>query len=262
MFQKETRKKLIKQNWLEIKQGDSNAYQTLKRFRDQSKDAIDDLSLVANKLPDNTLDEIFTSKKLEPFVLNILGVGPSRGKIKSSRNSTKRRTRIAAMLVEKCIDFCITQYDSLLSESPVLTGPTIRQLRESAAICTDIARKLELDDLRNQEKDENLSYLLNWDSISESDSKRLTQYLVDETNWPYDLLEIKKSPDNKTLSCLFGLVDFDGNIIVEIKIAHDEESAEVIFTNIHDIDPLVFPKKSKLIIRKVLDHRYLYKKGD
>ena len=111
---------------------------------------------------------------------------------------------------------------------------------------------------RNQEKKENLDFLFNWDSISETGNKRLAQYLIDESGWPYDLLEVRKSPNDRSLSCLFGLEDFDGNLNVEIKISHDEQSAEVIFTEIHDTDVL---KESKLIIKKKLDERYVYRKG-
>ena len=50
----------------------SNPSQLLKRVREQSNQAIKDLTLVAENLEEEQLQEIFTSEKLAPLILAIL----------------------------------------------------------------------------------------------------------------------------------------------------------------------------------------------
>ena len=49
-----------------------NPYQDLKRVRDRSNLAIRDLTLIAEKMDEKQLQEVFTEKKLEPLIRILL----------------------------------------------------------------------------------------------------------------------------------------------------------------------------------------------
>lgn len=50
----------------------SNPSQFLKRVKQQSTQAIKDLTLIAENLEPNQIDDVFTAKNLEPFIRTIL----------------------------------------------------------------------------------------------------------------------------------------------------------------------------------------------
>jgi hypothetical protein len=63
MLRKDTKKRIQSRKW----ENHSNKNQMFKRIKDQTDDAITDLTLIAEKLPEDRLEQIFTEKKLEPF---------------------------------------------------------------------------------------------------------------------------------------------------------------------------------------------------
>ena len=68
MLGKATRKRISSKKMLDQK----NPYQDLKRIREKCNLAIKDLTLVAKKLDEKQLEEIFTSEKLAPLMEAIL----------------------------------------------------------------------------------------------------------------------------------------------------------------------------------------------
>ena len=68
MLSESTRKRIKERKTLKH----SNPSQFLKRVKDQSNDAIKDLTLIAKNLEEEHLEEIFTAKQLESLVLTIL----------------------------------------------------------------------------------------------------------------------------------------------------------------------------------------------
>ena len=68
MLSKSSRKRIKERNTLKH----SNPSQFLKRVKQQSSDAIKDLTLIAKNFEEVHLEEIFTAKQLESLVLTIL----------------------------------------------------------------------------------------------------------------------------------------------------------------------------------------------
>lgn len=74
MLSKKTRKRVQEHNWNEH----SNTSQFFQRLKQQADTAINDLTLLASKLDEKQLQEIFTVKKLEPFIRALIRVGKDR----------------------------------------------------------------------------------------------------------------------------------------------------------------------------------------
>ena len=68
MLGKPTRKRISSKKMLD----QANPYQDLKRIREKCNQAIKDLTLVAKKLDEKQLEEIFTAGKLAPLMAAIL----------------------------------------------------------------------------------------------------------------------------------------------------------------------------------------------
>src|SRR5215210_4991305 len=97
------RRQLNEQNWLSIIEEDSNATQTWKRLRDKAIIAINDLKLLAEKLPDDKQEEIFNKLAIDKLVNSILF--PLRKDFDYDEYDS-RRTGLAALLAEKGIRKC------------------------------------------------------------------------------------------------------------------------------------------------------------
>lgn len=63
MLRMSIRKRIKSQKW----ENHSNKNQMFKRIKEQTDDAISDLTLIAEKLPEDRLEQIFTEEKLQPL---------------------------------------------------------------------------------------------------------------------------------------------------------------------------------------------------
>lgn len=137
MLGKPLRKKLSKQNWLKATRTDSNKYQTWSRLRSHVNLALDDLSLLAEHLPNDKQEEIFTYQRVHPLIKKIL-LQPSWETNHDDKDF--RRTYLAAEIAEECISKCIKQYKKIEPDE-VLARPLLEKLQESIEVCKHIALK-------------------------------------------------------------------------------------------------------------------------
>ena len=137
MLGKPLRKKLANQTWLDATRTDSNRYQTWTRLRTHVTSALDDLSLLAEHLPNDKQGELFTYERIHPLIKKIL-MQP----IWETNNDDKdfRRTYLAAEIAEECISKCIRQYKRIEPDQ-VLAKPLLDKLQESIEVCKHIAQK-------------------------------------------------------------------------------------------------------------------------
>jgi hypothetical protein len=163
MLEKVTRKELLKHNWLDYARNHSNSSVALKRFRDQAQRAINDLALFAEKLPEETQQEIFNYSNTNMLFSAILKGGPD-GQDSSQYNA--RRTELAALLVRRGSYFCIEQYESKIETSSILNKSNINNLKNSIDICDTIAFKTKLQEIRSVEPKDRI-FLFNWSKIEE-----------------------------------------------------------------------------------------------
>jgi hypothetical protein len=166
MLPKPTRRKLIVHTWVEIARRDSNRYQTLHRLQRNAIMAIKDLTLIAQKLPDEAQREIFSYTNIKKFTSAILKenelvVGNSTSMV------DVRRIELAALLVRLGIWICIEQYQTKIEQDSDLNDLTINHLLRARDICNAISFKMRLPQVKEEAEKEDLIYLFNWNRIKE-----------------------------------------------------------------------------------------------
>jgi hypothetical protein len=244
MLPKPTRRKLIEHTWVEIARRDSNPYQTLHRLQRNAIMAINDLTLIAQKLPDEAQREIFSYtniKKLTSAILeNELVVG------NSSTMVDVRRIELAALLVRLGIWICIEQYQTKIEQDSDLNDLTINHLLRARDICNAISFKMRLPHVEEEAEKEDLIYLFNWNRIKEvheskvfeikgGDTQKFVRllsdiYCVGSNTSPADVINtisFDQSQNEPDSNILFEFTDLYGNqchgsmyLFIEKKIAH------------------------------------------
>ncbi len=166
MFTKPTRRKLIEHTWVEIARKDSNPYQTLHRLQRMAITAMNDLTLFAQRLPDEAQKEIFSYTNIKKLTSAILGENEL-----ILGNSTPivdvRRIELAALLVRLGIWICIEQYRTKIEQDSDLNDLTINHLLRARDICNAISFKMRLPQVEEEAEKEDLIYLFNWNRIKE-----------------------------------------------------------------------------------------------
>src|SRR5918996_3441948 len=160
MLSKSMRKKLNEHSWLWIEKQESNPSQTWQRLKKQSVTAIYDLTLLANKLPEDKQEEIFSPNRIEDLIAQIIYIGFFS---QSHESFNSRKSEIASRLIKRGIDLNIEQYVNSSPETPSLIKPTLDHLKQTVDICSDISYKMRL---RNIEvKGSEYQYLFSWENM-------------------------------------------------------------------------------------------------
>jgi hypothetical protein len=244
MLPKLTRKKLIEHNWVEIARRDSNPYQTLHRLRNQAIRAVNDLNLIAQRLPDEEQKEIFSYTNIKKLVSAIL-----RENELIVGNSTAidvRRIELAALLVRLGIRICIEQYQTKIEQDSILNDLTINHLLRARDICNAISFKMRLPQIEEEAEKEDLIYLFNWNRIEEvheskvheikgQDTKKFVRLLGDIYYARYyycppdviNSISFDQTQNDPDSNILFEFTDYYGgqchgsiSLIMERKTAH------------------------------------------
>ena len=144
MLRGATLKKFHEHDWEYIQENESNLSQSSNRIRNIANEALHDLALLAGKLPDESLQEIFTDRNMDAIILRLLKFAPlwlgfPIGRI---RELDSWRTHLSTSLLEKCLYFCINQYELLEEETPALAETIMQLLKQTIKICKDIERRV------------------------------------------------------------------------------------------------------------------------
>jgi hypothetical protein len=167
MFTKNLRKIILEHDWVDIMKRSSNTTQTWRRIRDEATRGLNDLTLLAKKLPDDKQQEIFDNK-ISDFLSAILGIDPTIGLVEHQPNLRyldPRTTKLAAELANIALNFCIYQHEFLLKDMPTQLKLTTEQLLRSEKICDELAYKLRITKLEEDSREENLIYLFEWNEL-------------------------------------------------------------------------------------------------
>lgn len=173
MLQKDIRRRLLEHSWLDIKKKLSNPSQTLHRFKKQADVTLNDLALLAKKLPDDSLSKMFTQDNMRILLRailygnsdNIYFGGPEDRYTQVDYNI--RRAQLAALMTRTGINFCIEQYESRIEQNSVLSEPIIDQLKKASRICDEIVTKLYLPQMELRAQKENEIYLFDGAKIND-----------------------------------------------------------------------------------------------
>ena len=144
MLHKSIRRELTEQNWLQVEKNDSNPRLKLRRLKDQSIRAINDLSLIARKLPEQTQTEIFDYEVLKRLIEAILNVNSDEHSDFTNAGSDPRRTYLGALFSRGRNKALYRTYIAQNRETPILTEATVDQLNRTIKICNEIAYMVDL----------------------------------------------------------------------------------------------------------------------
>lgn len=229
MLKRNTRSELRKHNWVSLQKASSNPSQKFTRIRDECITGIGDLTLIAEKFPEDTQDEIFTSSKLAPMIEGILNIKFDWTRSPSVNKLDARRTQLSAMIVTKSIQFLKLQYEFLEHDSPALAKIVLDHLDTAVKISNEISNKVELLSMRSVASKSKLEFLFNWKKVTEED-ERLWSYLSRELGGTFGIDSIIRSRNDRSLR--IKLVGTFGEIysIVTINIIGDNEKAMLEFS--------------------------------
>lgn len=238
MFRKSLRKKLIERNWREIEKQESNPTQTWHRIRDQSVRAINDLTLLAKKLPEDKQKEIFSMKIIDDLVSTLLTAGqnPSPSYVLSSR-----KAELAAVLLERSINLIIFHYSRLERDTPSLIEPTVYHLKQSISICNDVSHKLRLKNVEEEAEQMEHRYLFSWNNMLGKEKNRLLDFILSKTaNEPIQIIISTLKQKRREMQFSFELGDELSkeilNCTFQITLNNTNTSAKVIiFSNTHGV---------------------------
>jgi len=145
----------------------------LQRFKKQADVTLNDLALLAKKLPDDSLSKMFTQDNMRMLLRSILYGNYDNidyGDPEDQHTQVDyniRRAQLAALMTRTGINFCIEQYESRIEQNSVLSEPIIDQLKKASRICDEIVTKLYLPQMELRAQKENEIYLFDGAKIND-----------------------------------------------------------------------------------------------
>ena len=258
---------------------DSNPYGKLRRFRDQSRRALDDLALLAINFPKDSHTQVFTHTAIENLVDAILYGNPQDYTIDNNGDFEGKMTHIATLLVRKGISYCLNQYTLRIEQNSALNQSTIKELNHAIEICDAIAFKVYSSQLQSTAKEKNLIYLFNWNKIKEirinsiesdsvtlnDDMRNLIKFLTNELTKIQrkklgQLREIKIESNEgtgelKSSFICYLVTRFGTGFRCQLQISKDYNSVETTFYDEDYSSPLI---TRNLVVNKEVGNYYIY----
>ena len=248
MLSKSMRKKLNEHNWLWIEKQDSNPSQTWQRLKKLSVTAINDLTLLANKLPEDKQEGIFSSSRVEDLITQIIYTGFFS---QSHENFNSRKSEIAARLIKRGIDLSINQYVNSSPETPSLIKPTLDHLNQTVDICSDISYKMKLKNIDEEVEGSEYQYLFSWNNMLTREKNILINFILSKTgDFIANIFKVKDKGNGRVID--FGIDTGDSKSIqgtFQIAINNAYTLAEAcIFDARHQII-----WKDELLVKKIVE---------
>ncbi|MGH9982498.1 MAG: hypothetical protein ACRD8W_00905 [Nitrososphaeraceae archaeon] len=180
------RKKLIEHNWEAIERESSNPTQAWHRVSKQCTTALDDLILLAQRIPESKQREIYSTKKIDQLLCSLLMMEENHS---SSYSPSPRKIELAALLVERGINMNVFHYSRLEQDTPSLIGPTVNHLRQSVSMCNDISYKIRLKNAEAEAREIKHEYLFSWNNMLGKEKNRLIDFIKSKTaNEPIQII--------------------------------------------------------------------------
>jgi hypothetical protein len=180
------RKKLLERNSVDLFENESNPSQMLRRLRDEGNRAINDLALLAQRLPADTFKDIFNYANISKLIKSLFSETEFDG---GNTTLDVQKTELASLLARVGINFCIKQYEQNIETNSVLNESTIAQLNKSIDICDTIAFKMKIPVIHTVAEKEGLIYLFNWNKIEEVHEKKVSEIKGEDTKKFVSFLE-------------------------------------------------------------------------
>jgi hypothetical protein len=276
MFDKSTVKQLMEHNMLDVLESDPNRSQKLLRMREISERGIRELTLLASQIPKSTHVKIFNCASVERLLRAILEGNPD-DRIADSQFEVEM-SRIAAMLVRECVNYCARLYTLNIEPNMALNQTVLDRLTNTVELCEAIAFKTFVRQTESIGQEGTTHYLFNWEKITSADSYdfggikgednwNLIKFLNKELDERIDrkarkemlnLRQIQIEESVRSKACYF-LLEKDKGYRCIINMKKDESELELRITNLEG-DRIPIASKKRLIVQKDSSnyHRYVF----
>ncbi len=148
---------------------------SFERARDHCLIAFSQLSLLAKKFPDDKFEQVFNQKNLSRLLESMLVYETEKNILKEERIPD---LRIAEYLVQYGLDILTKEYKNLSWYTPNLAAVTLNHLMQTRAICKDIAKVAEANQLEKKAKETMSRFLFKWKHIMNDDKVMLKNYIL------------------------------------------------------------------------------------
>ncbi len=190
MFKKAFRKRLIEQDWLQIKKENKNNPQQWKRIKDMSKRTIKDLTLLSNTLPMEERKEIFDN--------DIIPLISSISRVYSNEDTEIYKfpnMDLVSSLIKYGLYAVIFKYNLMNKSSPNISLITIEHLERTMAICQDISNIIKDETVEKEAIKNKRAYLFSWDNLKNGENNyKFTRFLKKTIEKIYTHQLVKKDP--------------------------------------------------------------------
>jgi hypothetical protein len=132
LFSTKFKQQLREHSWDELQKSDTNPAQYWRRKKENTIEALKDISFFLNKLPSSKRTEILNYETLFPLVKLTL---------KEYENDDNKKEVMHFMLetLDKCLYHLTNIYSSKNEESPNISSLTVEHLERTRGICRDIS---------------------------------------------------------------------------------------------------------------------------
>lgn len=203
MLHKHTRRRLNEHDWETYHRLEKNPSQSVRRLVDSARLAIEDLSLIARKLPDSKQQEIFNESTIEPFLNSLFFIDQSQ-KVTQLRNTN---VGLASLIAEEGIKHCLSTYRKWNKDSPESARPTLDYLERSIQICREIGYKSLKYNIEHSFSTEKNKLICIWENRLDSDFERFAKYLVERMKLSISDVSIRNIPTEESYRYYYGIWD-------------------------------------------------------
>ncbi len=222
MLSRHQRKRLLKVTWSKFMEEDSNPSLTRKRIVENSITALQDLTLLARKLPNDEFQNIFKEKSIVSFYKSLLH---DSERLKDSNYSSD--TELASLIASVSIKLCRERYASLNRYTPHIAQTVVEHLDRSIAIIEEIGHKIQLEHIEKETTKKNQRYICRIGEITGKDKDRFIDFANEELDLGIDLshfhidIKTRQTGDNLNLVSLTFGFEVGGDDFGKIVLAID-----------------------------------------
>ncbi len=171
--------------WSKFIEEDSNPSLTRKRIVENSKTALQDLTLLARKLPNDEFQNIFKEKDIVSFYKSLLH---DSERLKDSSFSSD--TELASLIASVSIKLCRERYASLNRYTPHIAQTVVEHLDRSISIIEEIGHKIQIEHIEKETTKKNQRYICRIEEIAGKDKDRFIDFANEELDLGIDLSDL------------------------------------------------------------------------
>ncbi len=175
LLTKHTRKKYLEQDWLSIKNTDSNPSQLESRLKNDVTTCLSDLTLISRRLPDEEQARVFDTSKIEELLTALMIFEKSAGTDLARR---PKNFKIAMILIKFGLYELKQIYDKLFDTSPYMTELVSDKILDNIRICENLTLGVLRSEIEREAIKDKLLYLFSIDHATTYELKQFENYIL------------------------------------------------------------------------------------